>query len=178
MTRTARSGEAAVGRRFAAAVPHIAELGIAIVATDRGMATLRLPWQDRLIGNADTGFLHGGAITTLVDSACGLAVLLALEGSMPIATLDLRIDYLRPATPRTDLIAHADCYKLTRTIAFVRAEAYHEDDAADANRTVIAHSVATFMLGPGMSGSGMAGSGMAGSGMSGSGEPLPSGRDG
>ena len=168
MTRTARSGEAAAGRRFAAAVPHIGELGIAIGATDRGMATLRLPWQDRLIGNADEGFLHGGAITTLVDSACGLAVFLALQEVMPIATLDLRIDYLRPAAPRADLIARADCYKLTRTIAFVRAEAYHEDDAPDAVRAVIAHSVATFMLG----------SGMSGSGMSGSGEPLPAERDG
>jgi len=155
---TTRTAEAAAGRHFAAAVPHIAELDIAIVATDRGVATLRLPWQDRLIGNADTGFLHGGAITTLVDSACGLAVLLTLKGVGPIATLDLRIDYLRPATPGADLIAHAHCYKLTRTIAFVRAEAYHEDDAADVNRTVIAHSVATFMLG--------------------SGEPLPAGREG
>ncbi len=65
----------------------------------------------------------------------------ARDGWRPIATLDLRIDYMKPATPGKDLLARAECYKLTRNVAFVRGVAYH-DDPSDP----IATSVATFML--------------------------------
>jgi len=85
--------------------------------------------------------LHGGAITALLDAASGAAVFAALTDFVPIATLDLRIDYLRPAEVGQAVHAHATCYKLARNVAFTRAVAYH-DDPADP----IAHSVGTFML--------------------------------
>ena len=85
--------------------------------------------------------MHGGAITALLDGCSGAAVFASLTELVPIATLDLRIDYLKPAAPGKSVIGKATCYKMTRNVAFTRAVAY-QDDPED----VIAHSVGTFML--------------------------------
>lgn len=128
--------------RFFKTIPHNRALGIEFVDAEPGSATLRLPYSERLIGNPDTGTLHGGVITSLIDSAAGLAVFCALAEIETIATLDLRIDYMKPATPEHALLARADCYKRTRSIAFVRAVAYHEDLADP-----VATAAAAFMRG-------------------------------
>lgn len=128
-------------RAFAEAVPHNKALGIEIEELGDAFARYRLPWAERLVGNPETGVLHGGAITALLDACCGSAVFNALAEPQPIATLDLRIDYLHPAAPRRDVIAEATCYKVTRNVAFVRAFAHH-GDAADP----IASASGTFML--------------------------------
>jgi uncharacterized protein (TIGR00369 family) len=90
-------------------------------------ATMRLPYAEKLVGNPETGVLHGGAVTTLIDATCGISVFMKMARMARIATLDLRIDYLHPATPGKELLAHAECYKLTRAVAFVRALAHHGD---------------------------------------------------
>ena len=94
-----------------------------------------------MAGNAENGVLHGGVITAALDSACGIAVIAALGRRMGIATLDLRIDYLKPATPGDAITAAAHCYKVTRNICFVRALAYHADSADP-----IANCTASFMI--------------------------------
>lgn len=136
-------------RAFAEAIPHNKALGIEILELGDGQARYRLPWSEHLVGDPDTGVLHGGAITALLDACCGSAVFNALAAPQPIATLDLRIDYLQPATPRHDVIAHATCYRVTRNIAFVRAIAHHGDEAAP-----IASAAGTFMLATGARGGG------------------------
>jgi uncharacterized protein (TIGR00369 family) len=108
-------------------VPFNAALGLRVDDAAEGAAMLRLPYRDELVGNPETGVLHGGMITSLLDAACGLSVFLKLQRMARIATLDLRIDYLKPATPPRDVRARAECYKTTRQVAFVRALAYHED---------------------------------------------------
>lgn len=113
--------------RFFKTIPHNRAIGIEFVDAEPGSATLQLPYSTDLVGNPDTGTVHGGVITSLIDSAGGLAVFCSLPEIETIATLDLRIDYMKPATPEHTLIARADCYKRTRNIAFVRATAYHED---------------------------------------------------
>ena len=80
------------------------------------------------VGDTNTGVIHGGAVTAMLDESCGMAVQLALDGSRAIATLDLRIDYQKPATPGLDIKAHSVCYRTTRSIAFVRATAYQESE--------------------------------------------------
>ena len=128
---------------YEAAIPHNKALGLEVVGVDAeaGQASVRLPYDAKLVGNPETGVLHGGCITTLIDVACGAAVMLKLTRMVRIATLDLRIDYLRPARPGQDVVATADCYKLTRNVAFVRALASHGDAGEP-----IASAQGTFIL--------------------------------
>jgi uncharacterized protein (TIGR00369 family) len=132
-------------------IPHSRAIGMRMVESGDGRSLMCVPYDRKLVGNPATGVLHGGVITSVLDSASGAAVGSALAtrheagtapgGWRPIATLDLRIDYMKPATPGRDLMARAECYKLTRNVAFVRGVAYH-DDPSDP----IATSTATFML--------------------------------
>lgn len=124
-------------------IPHCAALGIRFTGIAGREATMALPWKPELVGDPLTGVLHGGVVTTLIDSVCGMAVFVAMQQLKPIATLDLRIDYLKPASAEKELRATAECYKLTRHIAFTRARAYHPDTPDD----WVASSVGAFMIG-------------------------------
>jgi uncharacterized protein (TIGR00369 family) len=133
---------ARINRTFADAVPHNRALGMQIDELSAGLARLSLPWREDLVGNPGTGVLHGGVITSLMDACCGAAVFMSLRKPMPIATLDLRIDYLRPASPHETVLARAECFKVTRNVAFVRGVAYHDDESR-----LIASAAGSFMLG-------------------------------
>ena len=87
-----------------------------------GEAWSSLPYRPVFVGDTETGVLHGGVVTAMLDESCGMAVQLALDGTRSIATLDLRIDYQKPATPGLDIKAHSFCYRVTRSIAFVRSD--------------------------------------------------------
>jgi uncharacterized protein (TIGR00369 family) len=107
--------------------PQARALGIEATQFDGDIAILKTPYRPELVGDPDTGVIAGGVVTTLLDHACGQAVMAALRAPTVIATLDLRIDYMRPAEPGLDIICRAHCYKLTRSVAFVRATAYDRD---------------------------------------------------
>lgn len=121
-------------------IPHSHTIGVQIVHGERGRATMMLPYKESLVGNRKTGVLHGGVITSLIDSTSGLSIYSLLESPEAVATLDLRIDYLRPATPGLPVYCMAECYRLGRQIAFTRATAYQDD-----NEQPVAYSVGTFM---------------------------------
>lgn len=114
------------GHLFLEGVPHARALGFKLVDFRRDHAIIKVPYREELVGNPETGVVHGGVITSLLDNTSGLAVVCALDDLVPTPTLDLRIDYMRPARPHADIFAHAHCYKVTRSIAFVRAAAYEE----------------------------------------------------
>ena len=109
------------------ASPYAGALGAQLAEVERGVALLRLPYSDDFVGDPETGVIAGGVVTALLDQACGYAVWSSLESFTSIATLDLRIDYMRPARPREALQARAECYKLGRSIAFVRGLAFEDD---------------------------------------------------
>ena len=120
---------AELGARMADATPQAAALGFRFISVEPGLATMAVPHSDKLVGDPDTGVIAGGVVTTLLDHVCGLAVSSKLfEAGVvgAIATLDLRIDYMRGAEPGRDITARAHCYKLTHSIAFVRAVAFDE----------------------------------------------------
>ncbi|MBV8659624.1 MAG: PaaI family thioesterase [Burkholderiales bacterium] len=121
-------------------LPHCRTIGLEFVNGERGRATMRVPYNTALVGNPRSGVLHGGVITSLIDTTSGLSVFSLLAEREAIATLDLRIDYLRGATPGEAVYCSAECYRLGRQIAFIRATAYQES-----NPQPIAQGVATFM---------------------------------
>jgi len=142
MTEKARPTPAQQVGFVLTAVPHAAALKLTVVDVKPGEVVCKVPYAEHLIGNPDTRVVHGGVITALLDNTCGIAVgsKTALQGQ--IATLDLRIDYMKPATPGEDILAFAECYKVTKNIAFARGVAYHSD-----RNDPIATCAAAFMLG-------------------------------
>jgi uncharacterized protein (TIGR00369 family) len=123
-------------------VPHCKELGIAVVELHHGHGLMYVRYDKKLVGNPYTGALHGGVITTLMDTIGAVVVMASVPASTPLATLDLRIDYLRPAAAERDIFASAECYKVTANVAFVRGLAYQETF-----RDPLAHCASTYMLG-------------------------------
>lgn len=124
--------------------PHGQAIGLKLVNVEGRRLFVKVPYAEKLVGDPDTGVIHGGVITAALDNACGWAIRVGQDeeefGAM--ATLDIRIDYMKPSTPHEDLLIVAECYKKTRNVAFVRAIAYNttEDDP-------VAAAVAAFMMG-------------------------------
>jgi uncharacterized protein (TIGR00369 family) len=116
--------------------------GLRLDRTARAEAWCSLPFHPVFVGDTRSGVLHGGVVTAMLDESCGMAVQLALEGTRAIATLDLRIDYQKPATPGLDIKAHSHCYRVTRSIAFVRSTAFQESEDDP-----VATATACFMVG-------------------------------
>ena len=128
-------------RFFASPRGHGGRLGIGYSAHGADWCELMLPYNEALIGDPDSGVLASGPILTLMDSATSMSIWLKLNQFRAQATLDLRIDYLRPATPGRTVFGRGECYRITRAIAFVRGQA-HDGDPADP----IAHVAGTYMF--------------------------------
>ncbi len=108
------------------AIPHSQELGMRSHKADPAHAIISVAYQDSLIGDPETGVIHGGVVTTVLDNACGLAAMTHPDLKGMVATLDLRVDYMRAAKPGLTLWTECECYRLTRSVAFCRGVAYDE----------------------------------------------------
>jgi uncharacterized protein (TIGR00369 family) len=127
--------------RMMGQTPFLASLDGEVVEVSARGARSRVPYGPKLVGDPDTGVVHGGVITGLLDHTSGMAVMGVLREPMPIATLDLRIDYMKPAVPGEDIIAECHCLKVGHDIAFVRGSAYQKDA-----KDPVAICTGTFML--------------------------------
>lgn len=121
--------------------PQGRALGIEVTRIEGGKVWGRVPYRAELVGDPETGIIAGGVLTTFLDQVCGMAAILAMTEPTTVATIDIRIDYMRPAIPGRDVLAVAHCTKLGRSVAFVRAVAFEDEES-----NPIAHAVATFMV--------------------------------
>lgn len=124
MTTPQDLGQAAA---FLASMPHATLLGMRLDAISAGRAEVSMPYDPRFVGDRATGVMHGGAVSALMDTACGWAVMGHPDRPAGTATIDLRIDYMRAAVPGQRITARAECHHITRTVAFVRAVACDDD---------------------------------------------------
>ena len=120
---------------------HIVALGLRFVEHGSDWCEFAIDYDRRLVSDAGTGILASGPIVSLMDTAAGFAVWTKRGKFAPQATLDLRLDYLRPSRPGHAVTGRAECYRLTRRIAFVRGIA-HDGDPSDP----VAHLAATYMI--------------------------------
>ena len=140
-TKPAKGFDPKLFMSYVEKVGHGGALGIAYRDHGPDWAELALPYDDRLIGVAETGVIASGPIISLMDMATSLAIWIRLGRFRHQATLDLRVDYLRPATPGRTIVGRGECYRTTKSIGFVRGTA-HDGDSADP----VAHVSGTFMF--------------------------------
>jgi uncharacterized protein (TIGR00369 family) len=123
--------------------PHMRDIGLQIVSVDASRGTMLLPPRADWLGDPQRGLMHTGPLIVLADSACGIAVGAALQSrNITYATLDLRLDWLRPASAQKPVYSEAHCYRLTRSVAFIRAEVWQDDRLQP-----VASAQSAFMLG-------------------------------
>jgi uncharacterized protein (TIGR00369 family) len=111
-------------------------LGLDVGELTAERATFHLKLRPELIGNAQKQALHGGVISATLDAAGGMVAMAALveraataeealTALMKVGTIDLRVDYLRPATSAA-FVASAYPLRIGRTVAVTRME-FHDD---------------------------------------------------
>ena len=126
---------------FLSSIRHCDVLGLSVAGADENSLTIKLPYGEKIVGNPFNGVIHSGSITTLMDTAMGLAVPLTLDDFELCPTLDLRIDYMGAAIPNEAVYGKAVVYRITEHVVFVRGTAYHKE----APERPIARCVASFM---------------------------------
>lgn len=131
-----------VCKRYVASVRHSHELGIEVLSASERSVSVRLPWRAQLVGNPDTGVIHGGAIFAFMDQAGGLANACTSFPEFEITpTIDMRVDHLRAPAKGRAIICAAECYRDSPQVMFVRMNVSEEGAEAEP----IATALATYM---------------------------------
>jgi uncharacterized protein (TIGR00369 family) len=111
-------------------IPFNRELGIRVVELGAGLAILEIPFRDALIGDVQRPALHGGVLSALMDTAGGAAVWTCIGEEDRCSTIDLRVDYLRPAGLET-VRARAEVLRVGNRVGVTNIRLYHPGADAD-----------------------------------------------
>lgn len=112
---------------FLQRVPYVRYLGMRVELAGDEMTAV-LPFAAHLIGNPTIPALHGGVVGAFLEMTALAQLALAQPGLRVPKTIDINIDYLRPAGPN-DTFARAILRKLGRRVANVQVEAWQESRA-------------------------------------------------
>lgn len=115
-------------------------LALQPVLIGRGQATFALTLPPAFAG-AD-GFIHGGLCTIVLDSIFGLTVFTAMESVKPIATINLRTDYVARAAPGARVRCAAVCDAIDDDVAYVSGKLTFEEGGS-----LLATASGAFMIG-------------------------------
>ena len=107
-------------------IPYARFLGIQVVSLGNYRLLLKLPFDDKLVGNPMLPALHGGVLGAFLEIVAILQLVKEEEGDGLPKPINLTVDYLRSAGPR-DLFGRATITKRGRRVANVRVEAWQED---------------------------------------------------
>lgn len=119
---------AAIQQFFADGIPFNTYLGLRVTAIDRGRMEVEVPFRAELIGDPTRPALHGGVISSMADAAGGGAVFTLTDPGDRVATIDLRVDYLRPG--RSEPIrAVARVVRIGNRVGVSSIEVFHPGEA-------------------------------------------------
>ncbi|MEX1363829.1 MAG: hotdog fold thioesterase [Nannocystaceae bacterium] len=107
-------------RWFEQGIPFNRFLGLRLEVLQRGRCVLRIPWRDELVGDPSRPAVHGGVLSTLIDTAGGGACFAMLDRIEDrLSTVDLRVDYLRPG-PAADLWCEGEVVRMGNRVGVAR----------------------------------------------------------
>jgi uncharacterized protein (TIGR00369 family) len=98
-------------------------IGASLGSVAPGRVEVDLPFRDEL--TQQKGYVHGGIIGMIADSACGYAAYSLMPASASLVTVEYKINILAPAVGT--LVARGEVVKPGRTLTVARAEVYSED---------------------------------------------------
>ncbi len=124
--------------------PHNSFLGMKLESAKDNRLSVSLPLRDELIASEPGRMVHGGVISSILDTSCSLAVMLRLGKLIRVSTLDMRLDYLREVPAEGTLHSRSSCYRLTDQMAFVRGIAFTIDK--DGTEDKVAKAAASFLV--------------------------------
>lgn len=115
---------------FNEGIPFNRFLGMELLTLGAGTARMRLPFRPELVGDPFRPALHGGVIATLLDATGGAAVWSMLGLSDRVSTIDIRVDYLRPAR-LDELIAEGAVRRVGNRVGVASIRAFHPSHEAE-----------------------------------------------
>jgi len=117
-------------RRFIEeSIPFNVFLGLRLERIETGFARMQLPYRPEFVGDVRRPALHGGILSTLIDTCGGVAAWSHCSSDDRIATVDMRVDYLLPAPP-ADLAVEARVERLGNRVAVVSSVVHEAGDTA------------------------------------------------
>lgn len=111
---------------FLTNIPHIVATGQKCRSMGTGTATMVLPARDPWVGDTLHQSMHPGCATALADNTCAMAVTSLMNPVGPLATLDLRMDFLRPAKAGVDIVCEATCVRLSAHVGFAQGKVFQD----------------------------------------------------